>query len=167
MPRGRPVTDAQRTRVRVLHAQGLGRNEIASQMDLSPAAVTGIAQGLGLSFDRSQTATAVAARVRTLKDRRAGIVERLYTRAEANLTRLEGDSFKTLVRGEGGAEYVDELDFVPPEHERALVGTISTALTAASKLLLEDADQGSEDAKSLLSDLGRALGITSDDSSGA
>lgn len=100
----------------------------------------------GLTFDRAQTATATAAKVRTLKERRAAIVDRLYTRTEFNLTRLEAESFETLVRGEGGAEHVDTLDFVPPEHERALVATIQTALSAAAKLELQDGDQKADDA---------------------
>lgn len=157
MPRGEPVTDSQREHVRALHAKGLGRNEIAARVGLSTAAVTNIAKRLGLSFSRQDSAIATAARVRSLKERRADIVDRLYRRAEANLARLEAESFRTLVRGAGGAEYVDQLDFVPPEHDRALSASIQTVLQAASKLELQDADQGVEDARSLLMDLGRAL----------
>lgn len=153
-----PVQDpVVRARVAALHAEGKGRNAIAAELGLGNSTVTRIAKALGLDFSRAQTAVAVAARVRTLKERRAEIVSRLYTRAEANLDRLEADTFRTLVRGEGGAEHVDELDFVPPEHERALVATIGTALTAAAKLELQDGDQKADDAKSLLRNLGAAL----------
>lgn len=153
-----PVQDpVVHARVRDLHAAGNGRNAIAAELGLSTATISRVAKLLGIEFTRAQTATATAAKVRTLKERRAAIVDRLYSRTEFNLTRLEAESFKTLVRGEGGAEYADTLDFVPPEHERALVGTIQTALAAAAKLELQDADQGVEDARSLLMDLGRAL----------
>ncbi|GAA3330634.1 helix-turn-helix domain-containing protein [Curtobacterium albidum] len=153
-----PVQDpVVHARVRALHAAGKGRNAIAEELGLSTATISRVAKLLGLDFARAQTATATAAKVRTLKERRAAIVDRLYTRTEFNLTRLEAESFKTLVRGEGGAEYVDTLDFVPPEHERALVGTIQTALTAAAKLELQDGDQKADDAKSLLRNLGAAL----------
>lgn len=159
-----PVQDpVVRARVAALHAEGKGRNAIAAELRLGNSTVTRIAKALGLDFSRAQTAVAVAARVRTLKERRAEIVSRLYSRAEANLDRLEAGSFKTLVRGEGGAEHVDELDFVPPEHERALVATIGTALTSAAKLELQDGDQKADDAKSLLRNLGAALQAIPDD----
>lgn len=158
MPRKLPETTSHvRAEIRRLHAAGKGRNEIAEALGVSTTTVTKYAALEGVTFDRAQTATATAAKVRTLKERRAEIVSRLYTRAEANLDRLEADTFRTLVRGEGGAEHVDELDFVPPEHERALVATIGTALTSAAKLELQDGDQKADDAKSLLRNLGAAL----------
>lgn len=67
------------------------------------------------------------------------------------------DTFRTLGRGEGGTEHASTLDFVAPEQDRALVATISTALTAAAKLERQDGDQKADAAKSLMRWLGAAL----------
>ena len=129
----------------------------ASELALGTSTIMLIAKALRLDFSRAQTAVAVAAQGRTLEERRAEIVARLYSRAEANLDQLEADTFRTLVRGEGDAEGRTTLDFVPPEHDQAVVETISTALIAAAKLELRNDDQKADDAMSLLGILGAAL----------
>lgn len=65
------VTDRERERVRELHAQGLGRNQIAVELDRSAGTVTAIAKQLGLSFDRAKTAAATVAKVQDAKAIRA------------------------------------------------------------------------------------------------
>src|SRR5690606_40817928 len=58
----RPVTDAERARVRELHAQNKGRNEIAEAIGRSAGTITNLAREMGLSFDRSATAAATEAK---------------------------------------------------------------------------------------------------------
>jgi len=68
---GRPVTDAERERVRALHAQGLNCREIADEIGRARSTVSVIARDLGLSFDRAQTQQATAARQVDARARRA------------------------------------------------------------------------------------------------
>jgi hypothetical protein len=152
----RPVTDEARARVMALHAAGKGRNEIAREVGYSTATITKIVSAAGKSFDRSETAVAVAAR----KARRAAIVTRLFNRSEFLLARLEAPSFKTLVKIQGGGEESRELDFVPTPNERDLNAAIAGYLSTAAKLELQDSSQGAEVAKSMLGNLAEALGIT-------
>jgi hypothetical protein len=156
----RPVTDEARARVMALHAAGKGRNEIAREVGYSTATITKIVSAAGKSFDRSETAVAVAARVIDLKARRAAIVTRLFNRSEFLLARLEAPSFKTLVKIQGGGEESRELDFVPTPNERDLNAAIAGYLSTAAKLELQDSSQGAEVAKSMLGNLAEALGIT-------
>ena len=157
MPRNL-VTDADRARVRELHAEGKTRNDIARAIGRSSSTVTGIARELGLSFDRSSTAAATAARQIDNRARRTEIVGRLYGRAEHLLARLEADRYVFTATTINGIES-KTLDHVPAPDEKALASALSTHLSAAGRLEAVDADKGSEGAKSMLGGLAVALGI--------
>jgi IS30 family transposase len=86
-----PVTDEDRERLRQLHAEGHGRNEIARRLKRSPRTISILAEELGLSFDRTATAVATQARVIDAKARRAALIHRAYARAEKIYDRLEAD----------------------------------------------------------------------------
>ncbi|GGM65104.1 hypothetical protein GCM10012275_39560 [Longimycelium tulufanense] len=153
-----PITDADRERVRVLHAEGKSRNEIARQIGRSVSTVTGIARALGLSFDRSKTAAATAARQIDNRARRAELVARLYGRAEQVLARLDAPTYTFTATTVHGIE-TTRLDHVPAPDEKALASAVSSHLSAAARLEQIDADKGSENAKSMLGGLAVALGI--------
>ncbi len=157
MPRNL-ITDADRTRVRELHAEGKSRNEIARALGRAPSTVTGIAGALGLSFDRSATAAATHARQVDNRARRTEIVGRLYDRAEQILGRLEADQYTFTATTVNGIE-TKTLDHVPAPDEKALASAMSTHLGAAARLEQVDADKGAEGAKSMLGGLAVALGI--------
>lgn len=144
---------------RALYEEGKSCNAIARRLGVAPSTVSRWAKREGLSFARSQTAAANEAHAIDLKSRRQDIVQRLYRRAATNMDRLEAPTFKTLTRDFGGGESPDELNFVPTVNERELTGAIATGLAAAAKLEAIDADNGASDARSMLAELGRALGI--------
>ncbi|WP_202919336.1 helix-turn-helix domain-containing protein [Saccharothrix deserti] len=158
MPRNL-VTDADRARVRELHAEGKTRNDIARAINRSSSTVTGIARELGLSFDRSKTAAATAARQIDNRSRRTEIVGRLYGRVEHLLARLEADRYVFTATTINGIES-KTLDHVPAPDEKALASALSTHLSAASRLEQVDADKGSEGAKSMLGGIALALGVS-------
>ncbi len=163
MPRA--VTEADRAYIAKLHADGLGRNEIAAKAGFSAGTITAVCKRLGLNFDRTATATATAARQIDAKARRGAIADRLYARVEAQLARLEEQWYAfpvILDRGEGGGTYTDEHEVrhPPAQDERAHAGAISTYLASAAKLEALDADRGETEAKSMLIELGKALGVT-------
>lgn len=147
------VTQDDRDRVAALHAAGKGRNEIARALDVSAGTVTNIARALGLSFDRSETAAATAAKVVDLKARRAAIQARLIARAEKVLDRLEGDTYTALVKTAGGAEEVRELHFVPARDEKDLQYVVGGYLIADERLQRASGDSGEDATRSMLSGL--------------
>lgn len=152
---------------RELFDQGLGCNAIARELGVAPATISAWAKRENLSFDRAQVAAANDARVVDGRARRLGLIERGYRRAETLYARLEAPTFKTLVRTEVGVEKARELDFVPPQNERDLAHAISTHLAAAARLEALNGDASTDDAKSMLAQLGRALGIVRDSTDGA
>lgn len=157
MPRNQ-VTNADRDRVRELHAEGKSRNDIARVTGRSASTVTVIARELGLSFDRSKTAAATQARQIDNRARRTEITSRLYGRAEQVLARLESAGYKFTTTTVHGIE-TKTLDHVPAPDEKALASALSTHLAAAARLEAIDAEKGSEGAKSMLTGLAVALGI--------
>lgn len=158
MATARPITDSDRARVRDLHAQGLSRNDIAKTVGRSPSTVSKIARALGLSFDRTKTVAATAAKQQDNRARRADLVGRLYGRSERILDRVEAPEYKFTAPTVNGIE-TKVLDHVPAPDEKALAASVSSHLTSATKLEAIDADRGSEAAKSMLGGLAAALGL--------
>jgi helix-turn-helix protein len=154
----RPITDADRERVRELHAQGKTRNDIAKTIGRSPSTVSKIARALGLSFDRTKTAAATAAKQQDNRARRADLVGRLYGRSEAILDRVEAPTYTFTAPTVHGIE-TKVLDHVPAPDEKALAASVSSHLTSAAKLEAVDADRGTEAAKSMLGGLAAAFGL--------
>lgn len=159
---GNSITGAKRRAViDDIRAGELGRNAIAKKHGLSGSTVSGIAKAEGLEFrGRRQVAAATAARSVDLAARRQRIMDRIYGRVEHLQDRLEAEQFVTVFKGQYGSEYRKTLDFVPTVDERNIADTISRYVTSSSRLAELDADRRVDGAKSLLTGLGRALGIT-------
>lgn len=145
-------------RARELHAAGWSCNRIAKEVGVSPATISRWAKREGLSFDRSVLAAANDARAADGKARRLSITERLYARAERNLSRLEATSYRYRVTYADGSETVTDND-PPAADELRHSQAISNYLKSAAQLEAVDSSAGAEDAKSMLAQLGRALGI--------
>ncbi len=159
MARGRTFDDG--ARARKLHAAGKSCNAIARELGVSPSTISGWAKREGLSFARSKTAAAVAAQRIDRAAVRADIIDRMYIRSQKILTRLEADSFTYRMPTQYGSEIVTD-DAAPPGDEKNLAAAIGIYLDKATRLELVDAGDGSQTAKSMLADLGRALGIKSE-----
>lgn len=152
-----PVTDEDRQRVRELHAQGLGRNAIARQLQRSPRTISELAAELDLSFDRTMTAVATQARVIDARARRAALVERYYEHAHKQLDRLDRDEH-TIKEVSLGKVVTYRTPDLPAQDVRALVQASIAASTQAAKLEALDTNNGVDDAKSMLGQL--AAGLT-------
>lgn len=81
MPTGRPVTPEQRARAISLMGEGLGRNAIAREVEISAGAVSKIAQDIGHAFDWRSTEIATAARQIELGAMRAALAQAALLRA--------------------------------------------------------------------------------------
>ncbi|MEU6057993.1 hypothetical protein [Streptomyces sp. NPDC047097] len=155
----RPVTQADYDRVAELHAQGMGRNEIAGAMTRSPRTVSEIAEKLKLSFERGpEVAAATAARKADLALRRAELAYKLIVDAEKLREQMWEE---TTVYSFGGKENsYNEHTFAeaPAAEKRALMGTAGMCIDRSLKLEPAGAAGGTEDAKSMLGKL--AAGIS-------
>ncbi|MEV2203749.1 helix-turn-helix domain-containing protein [Streptomyces fradiae] len=149
----RPITDKDRQAVERLHAQSMSRNDIARQLDRSPATVSKIAKALGLSFNRAaEVETATAVRKADLSARRAAFAERLQDIAEREADKLAAP---TTYFAWGGKDhrYAEKVQPEPiPADRRAIMSTIATALDRSLKLVPPRDDAGAE-SRSVIADL--------------
>jgi hypothetical protein len=146
--------------IRALAAAGKSRNDIARELNISAGSVTAIAKEIGVSFDRSATATAVRARSIDCKARRLALSERLLDEAEALLDQLH-QPFKAFAFGGRDNTYCEhDLPGPPTGDQRNLMQAASTAIGRHIDLTKHDADAGLEAETSLLAALGTALGVT-------
>ena len=165
MPRkpSNPVTDQERERVKQLHAEGLGRNAIAAELGRPTGTVTNIARQLGLDFDRTATEAAVKARKIDLAEKRGLLREKFLNRADELLNRA---AEPYLVHNFGGKDntYAEhQLDLPPAAEARNLTQAAATAATAEIRISQADNDHGLESVRSMLGNLGSALGLVGPD----
>ncbi|MGX1631249.1 helix-turn-helix domain-containing protein [Streptomyces albidoflavus] len=143
----RPITDADRRRVRELHAQDKSRNEIARAIGRSPSTVSKIAAGFEppLTFDRAaQVATATAVRKADLDQRRTEMAHRLQDVAERELSKM---TEPTLYWEWGGKDHTYAQREQPeptPADRRTMMATAGAALDRSLKLVPPKQDPGQE-----------------------
>lgn len=159
-----PWTADEDVTLRALHGAGKSLNAIATEMGRAKATISDHAAALGLDFDRTRTAKAAEAVHVDNKARRVVIVARMYTRIEKLQDRLDaaerdGEGFKTILKGSFGVEETKTLNFVPTVDERNIADTLSRYVASATKLEAVDATGGVDRERSLLSELGAALGV--------
>lgn len=162
MTRPRPVTQADHDRVRELHAKGLSRNAIAEDTGRSGRTISRIADKLGLTFDRERTRAATEAKKEDARSKRAALALRLLDDAE----RLRQQLWKPAEYVDHGGKEFDEARWTMPEPTFAdkakIMQSVGIAVDRAVKLDEYDADQGAAGARSMLGDLGRALGAAAE-----
>lgn len=145
------------------HSEGRSLHAIAKDLGRAKTTVHRHSERLGLEWDRSKTAAAADARHIDAKSRRADIKLRLLSRADALLSRVEAESFKTLVPTGGGEKRTRTLDYVPPEDERHIAQSLSSYLGTYDRLDKLDTDTGVSTAVSMLGDIMTALRAAADD----
>jgi hypothetical protein len=87
-----PITAEQRDQIVALAQQGMTRNAIAKETDVSAGTVTKYARLAGISFDRSKTKAATSARQADSAERRATLAARILDGVDSALTDLETGS---------------------------------------------------------------------------
>ncbi len=163
MARGRPVEPDTRARAIELIKSGLARNAIARELLIAPSSVTKIATEEGLSFDRSATAPAVAARQADLKARRIALIDELMSKAEDHLVAIDQPFLAFNFGGKDNTYEEHELDRPPTGDLLNLHRAASLALKDARELIRDDDDEGVGEAESLLMNLILELGLNEDD----
>jgi len=141
MGTARPVTDEERQRVRELHAEGKGRNEIAKILGRGGRTISDIAQSLGLSFGRAaEVRQATEIRQADLAARRAAFAIRLQDIAEAEAAKINAPH---TYWDWGGKEHDFDTHDAPeptPGDKRALMALVATAVDRSMKLAPPEQD---------------------------
>jgi len=163
--RGYRWTAADTAQLIALHGQGMTLHQIAQTMGCSKATINKYAAMEKLSFDRSQTEAATVAHSVDAKARRQAAADRLWALFDDAATHAESvrdGQFKTLIKGDRGADAQATLDFIPPDNRRNLAASLTQLVNAATKIEAIDNDSGTADAISMLGKLAHAIGLSDD-----
>lgn len=154
-----PVTQADRDRVRELHAQGMSRNDIARDIGRSGSTVTKIAKQLGLSFERgAEVAAATEAMRADAKARRAELVLLLVEDAHKLREQLWKECTIHNFGGRDNTHNSKVIDRPLFGDQRAILMSVNNAVNTALKIEEFDAGTGLPQAVSLLERI--ATGLT-------
>ncbi len=144
-----------------------GRNQIARDHGVSVGTVTNIANSAGIgqtAFDRSVSEKATQAVVADNRSRRARIASELLDDVE-RLRKRAWEPYTYYERGQQGPELVT-LEQPPQKEAKEAYVAIGICLQRHAELEKHDADRGDEKAKSMLTDLAKALKVVAGESAG-
>ena len=143
-------TDAQRAEALTLY-EAEGPTAAGKKLGIPKETIMSWAKRAGVHTVRTDnTRAAVEAKVVDGRLRRANIADRLYGQAEKILGDLEAPTFRTLLKGAGGSEHEDELDFVPPNDRKTLLQAVGSAMVTTAKLEAVDAGHDTSAADSVV-----------------
>ncbi|WP_216588581.1 helix-turn-helix domain-containing protein [Streptomyces brasiliscabiei] len=151
-----PVTDAERQRVRELHADGKGRNEIAKILGRSGRTISEIAANLDppITFNRAaEVRQATEIRQADLAARRAAFAIKLQDIAEAEAAKINQPH---TYWDWGGKEHDFDTHTAPeptPGDKRAYMSLVATAVDRSLRLSPPKEEGGAEEVGALLTGL--------------
>jgi transposase-like protein len=154
-----PINDELKQQIVDLAKTGLARNEIARQMGVAPSSVSKFCKAAGVGFDRTATAKATSAKQVDNKARRAELTERLLREAKGFLDDLHAPHVAYSFGGRDNTYAEHRFDKPPQDTRLKLMQSFNIAIGRHIDLDKVDSTEGVDNAKSLLTDLGRALGI--------
>lgn len=162
----RPITAADRRRVRELHAAGRSRNDIARALKRSPSTVSKIAAAFEppLTFDRAPQVEA-ATRVRTadLAARRTSLALALQDDAERLRAQLFAPTTHGEFAGRDGDWHTTNLDRPRFTDQRQIVASVQTAVGTSLRLAPAEGGEDAGQVRSMLGALGQALTLAAAD----
>lgn len=145
-------------RAQELFDQSLSCRGIARALGVAPSTVSRWAKGKKLSFDRAQTAAANAAHKVDLAAGRIRLAQKMLDAAEDMLDDIDEPYVVFSFGGKDNTYNEHTLATAPVEVRRNIITTAGIAFDKLSRIV-ENSEGGADDAKSMLAQLGRALGI--------
>ena len=130
----------KRAQFRKLHAAELSASAIARELGVAKSTVSRWARAEGLSFDRSKTAEATAAKSIDLAAARTRLAEKMAARAEQLLDSLDGKYTVYNFGGKDNTYNEHELDKPPVEVIRNAVTTAGITFDKLSRIVEKDPD---------------------------
>ncbi|MEU4947713.1 helix-turn-helix domain-containing protein [Streptomyces lavendulae] len=155
MPDGAPIplSDDEIAEIARLHAEGLGRNEIARRVGRGTRTVSVCCARLGLIFTNTATEAATAARNTQLAEKRSILADALTDDA-LRLTAAMWEPAKVYNIGGKDNTYTEQLVPEPPAADKRALMTAATAAAAQSLRLVPAAnDNGVEQGVSMVGQL--------------
>ncbi|MEA1264236.1 helix-turn-helix domain-containing protein [Microbacterium sp. STF-2] len=144
-------------RARELHSQGLSCNAIARQLGCAASTVSRWAKAEGLTFDRSQTAAAVAAHTVDLAAGRIRLAEKMLAASEDMLDVIDGPYEVYNFGGKDNTFESRVLDSAPVEVRRNVITTAGITFDKLTRIV-ERSDTGLDQAVGVIDTL--AAGFT-------
>ncbi|MFE1349332.1 helix-turn-helix domain-containing protein [Streptomyces sp. NPDC058757] len=138
--RPRPVTAADEQAVRDLHAQGLGRNEIARRLDRGTRTISVIAARLNLEFECTRTEKATQHRTAQLAEKRAILADALMDDALRLTERLWEPAKVFNIGGKDNKYTEQEVPEPPAADKRALMAAATAAAAQSLRLVPPETD---------------------------
>ncbi|MEU6342206.1 helix-turn-helix domain-containing protein [Streptomyces sp. NPDC046977] len=145
-----PLPEEERDEIRALHAQGLGRNEIARRLGRSGRTITVVAQDMGLTFDRTATEEATRARVADLAEKRTILAEALTDDALRLTEQLWQPAVVFNIGGKDNKYTEKHVDQPPADAKKNLVAAAGMAIDRSLRLVPPANSDGGDDARSVL-----------------
>lgn len=133
-----PVTQAELKRIRELHAEGKGRNEISRIVGRSLRTISVHAEKMGLSFDRTMTEDATRARKADLEERRVILAEALQGDAERLTEQLWEPGFVYNFGGKDNTFEKRPVEEPPADSKKNLMAAAGIAIEKSLKLVPPD-----------------------------
>lgn len=153
------ITTSQVNRVLQLHADGMGRNDIARLVGIGTGTVTRLVNQHGGTFDRSKVAAATAAKIADTLALRAELEHTLLVDAK----RLRGQMWEPHTYIDHGGKYFDRVEWTQaepsPTDKRNLMQAAVLAVDRSLKIATISKGRDEDDAKSMLVDLATSLGM--------
>lgn len=152
----RTFDEETRGRAEALHAEGKGCNAIARELGVAASTISAWAKGAGLTFDRSQTETAVRARTIDLADARTLLAQKMVVAASDLLDTLDGPYLVYNFGGKDNTYQEHLLDSAPVDVVRSAVTTAGIAFDKVTRIVERDGG-GFESAAGVLDQVAGAL----------
>ncbi|NUK22058.1 helix-turn-helix domain-containing protein [Streptomyces lunaelactis] len=147
------VTDQERERIRRLHSEGMGRNDIARTIGRGQRTVSVIAQELGLVFDCTWTEEATRHRMAQLAEKRTILAEALTDDAMRLTEQLWQPAKVFNIGGKDNIYTEQEVPEPPADAKRALMAAAVAAANQSVRLVPPKDQDGAEEVGSLLTSL--------------
>lgn len=147
------VTDEDREAIRRLHAQGLGRNEIARQIGRAQRTVSVLAAEMGLEFDVTMTEVATRHRIVQLEEKRTILADALTDDALRLSEQLWQPAKVYNIGGKDNIYTEQEVPEPPADAKRALMAAAVAAANQSVRLVPPKDTDGAEEVGSLLTSL--------------
>jgi capsule polysaccharide export protein KpsE/RkpR len=152
MARGKPVTEAERMKIRVLHGQGWTATRIAKELSRPVSTISKCAAQMHLHFDHAQTAAATKAAAIDMKARRARIAARLLDESEELLDDIKRPYMDHTFTQAG--EYVQHAVMPVPQDKAHLTRGAANLLAEHRRMAEFDAgDDGATAGRSMIGKL--------------
>lgn len=147
--KGKPVTEAERMKIRTLHGQGWSAGRIAKELGRPRTTVTATAAKMGMFFDHAQTASATKAAATDMAARRARIAARLLDESEELLDDLKRPYIDHAFTQDG--QYVQHAAMPRPQDKSYLTRAAANLMTEHRRLAEFDVSaDGTAKAKGML-----------------